>query len=105
VRPVDQGAGPTETGGQAATEVRLSATAVAGRDRGSFSAAGGNPACDPSRLLRDYVVRVREDSDDPLLGRAYVALGRARLVAGFFILERHRPLTSDARSSGASTGT
>ena len=58
-------------------------------------AAGGNRAYDPSRLLRDYVVRVREDSDDLLLGKAYVALGAARLAAGFFLLERHRPLTSD----------
>ena len=58
-------------------------------------AAGGNPVYDPSRLLRDYVVRVREDSDELLLGKAYVALGSARVAAGFFLLERHRPLTSD----------
>jgi hypothetical protein len=57
-------------------------------------AAGHNPVYDPSRLLRDYVVRVREDSDDLLLGKAYVALGAARVAAGFFVLERHRPLTS-----------
>jgi hypothetical protein len=50
---------------------------------------------DPSRLLRDYVVRVREDSDDLLLGKAFVALGPARLAAGFFLLERHGPLRSD----------
>jgi hypothetical protein len=59
-------------------------------------AAGANPVYDPSRLLRDYVVRVREDSDDVLLGKAYLAVGPARLAAGFFLLERHRPLTSDA---------
>jgi hypothetical protein len=58
-------------------------------------AAGGNPVYDPSRLLRDYVVRVREDSDELLLGKAYLALGPTRPAAGFFLLERDRPVTSD----------
>ena len=53
---------------------------------------GRNPAYDPSRLLRDYLVRCVPGSDDLLLGKAYMALGPARLAAGFFLLERHRPL-------------
>lgn len=51
---------------------------------------GGNPLFDPSRLLRDYLVRVDEDSDDVLLGKAYLAVGFARIPLGFFLLERHR---------------
>lgn len=51
---------------------------------------GGNPKHDPSRLLRDYLVRVEDDSDELLLGKAYLAVGGARLPVGFFLLERHR---------------
>jgi hypothetical protein len=53
---------------------------------------GGNPRYDPSCLLRDYLVRGVRGSDDLLLGKAYLALGPARLVASFFVLERRRPL-------------
>jgi hypothetical protein len=53
---------------------------------------GGNPVYDPSRLLRDYMVRILPGSDDLLLGKAYLALGPARVTASFFLLERHRPL-------------
>lgn len=53
---------------------------------------GRNPTYDPSRLLRDYLVRCVPGSDDLLLGKAYLALGGARVTAGFFLLERHRPL-------------
>jgi hypothetical protein len=53
---------------------------------------GGNPRYDPSRFLRDYLVRVVRGSDDLLLGKAYLALGSARLAATFFLLERQRPL-------------
>lgn len=56
---------------------------------------GGNPRYDVTRVLRDYVVRVTQGSDDLLLGKAYLALGRARLPASFFLLERHRPLRID----------
>ena len=46
--------------------------------------AGGNPPRDPTAVLRDYLVRI----DDGLyLGRAYVALGRARIPIGYFALE------------------
>jgi hypothetical protein len=55
---------------------------------------GRNPWYDPSRLLRDYVVRIDADSDDLLLGKAYAALGPLRIPLSFFLLERYRPLTS-----------
>ena len=51
-----------------------------------------NPFYDPSRLLRDYLVRCTPGSDDLLLGKAYMALGPARIAAGYFLLERYRPL-------------
>ncbi len=53
---------------------------------------GGNPRYDPSRLLRDYLVRCVPGSDDLLLGKAYTAVGPWRIPATFFLLERHRPL-------------
>lgn len=53
---------------------------------------GGNPALDPSRLLRDYLVRCVPGSDDLLLGKAYLAIGPLRVVGSFFVLERLRAL-------------
>ena len=53
--------------------------------------AGPNRTIDPSRALRDYVVRVERGSDDMLLGKAYVALGPARVPVSWFILERSKP--------------
>lgn len=53
---------------------------------------GGNFPLDPTARLRDYVVRVERGSDDLLLGKAYVALGPARIdVRSYFVLERRRP--------------
>jgi hypothetical protein len=52
---------------------------------------GGNPRLDPSRTLRDYLVRVRPGSDELLLGKAFVAVGPARLAVSYFVLERLRP--------------
>ena len=52
---------------------------------------GNNRAYDPAGLVRDYLVRVDPDSDDLLLGKAYLAVGSARIAVGFFLLERHRP--------------
>jgi hypothetical protein len=49
----------------------------------------------PANLIRDYVVRVEEDSDDLLLGKAYLALGPARIPVGFFILERRQRFEPD----------
>lgn len=46
-------------------------------------------AFDPAQRLRDYLVAV--DGDDTLLlGHAFVAFGRARVKATFFVLERLR---------------
>jgi hypothetical protein len=48
---------------------------------------GGNPAGDPSRGLRDYLVQL---DDDRWLGKAHYALGPARIAVGYFLLERFR---------------
>jgi hypothetical protein len=56
---------------------------------------GGNKPYDPTSGLRDYLVQL---GDDLLLGKAYYALGPARIRSNFFILERHRVgLTDYAR--------
>ena len=53
---------------------------------------GKNPTLDPSRGLRDYVVRIEKGSDELLLGKAFYALGPLRLPTfSYFLLERHRP--------------
>ncbi len=52
-------------------------------DYGEVSGA----ALDPARVLRDYLVRVDEASDELLLGKAYGALGKYLMPVGFFILE------------------
>lgn len=51
---------------------------------------GGNPAWDITRGLRDYLVQVDADNPDLLLGKAYAAVGPARIAVGYFILERWR---------------
>ena len=48
---------------------------------------GGNPALDPSRGLRDYLVQLDAER---WLGKAYYAAGPARIPVGFFVLERWR---------------
>ncbi len=57
---------------------------------------GDNPLLDPSRVLRDYLVRVRPGSDDLLLGKATVALGTARIPTNYFVLQRHRLVSGGA---------
>ena len=52
---------------------------------------GDNPALDPSRGLRDYLVQVSPDNPDLYLGKAYYALGPTRVATSFFVLERDRP--------------
>ena len=52
---------------------------------------GGNPASDVSRFIRDFLVRVEPGSDELLLGKAYLALGPARLFSNFFLLQRLGP--------------
>lgn len=49
---------------------------------------GGNKRLDPTRGLRDYLVKL---DDDLFLGKAYYALGPVRVAASFFLLERLRP--------------
>jgi hypothetical protein len=56
---------------------------------------GPNPPWEPSRTLRDYLVRVERGSDEILLGTAFVAVGpvRVRAPQSYFVLERHKPTT------------
>lgn len=59
---------------------------------------GKNPALDPSRVLRDYVVQVDPKNPNLFLGKAYGAIGPLRIPTNFFILERFRVgLTDYAR--------
>jgi hypothetical protein len=51
---------------------------------------GGNPAYDPSQVLRDYVVQVDPKNPNLFLGKAYGAFGPLRIPTNFFILERFR---------------
>lgn len=51
---------------------------------------GENRRLDPSRGLRDYVVRVDEPGAELYLGKAYAAVGPARVPVSFFVLERLR---------------
>ncbi|HZJ67276.1 MAG TPA: hypothetical protein VFD36_27400 [Kofleriaceae bacterium] len=51
---------------------------------------GGNPAWDITGGLRDYLVQVDADNPDLFLGKAYAAIGPARLPLGSFVLERFR---------------
>ena len=51
----------------------------------------GNAGLDPTRGLRDYLVQVDPAQPDLFLGKAYYALGSARLGLSFFLLERFRP--------------
>ena len=52
---------------------------------------GDNPIYDPSRGLRDYLVQVDAGDRDLYLGKAYYAVGPARVPLSFFVLERLRP--------------
>lgn len=49
--------------------------------------SGGHSWLDPSRRIRDYLVRVEPGSDKLLLGRAFLALGPLRPSPTFFVLE------------------
>ena len=51
---------------------------------------GGNKPWDPTSGLRDYLVQVDPENPDLFLGKAYYALGPARVRSNFFILERWR---------------
>lgn len=48
-----------------------------------------NPIWDPSSVLRDYVVQVEAENPDLFLGKAYLAVGPARVFSNYFVLERY----------------
>lgn len=52
---------------------------------------GANGRLNPLSALRDYLVRCSPGSDDVLLGKAFMAVGRHRVPVGYFLLERYRP--------------
>lgn len=52
---------------------------------------GGNAKLDITGGVRDYIVQVDPTNPDLLLGKAYYAIGPARIgTLNYFILERHR---------------
>lgn len=55
----------------------------------NYAASPKNFAADPTRLLRDYIVRVYPDGPDLVLGKAYLAFGPMRVFVSYFVLERH----------------
>ena len=66
-----------------------------------YSAYASGPL-DPAGGIRDYAVTL-DDAHDLLLGHAFVALGRARLHATFFVLERLRRAPANAASASTET--
>jgi hypothetical protein len=63
----------------------------------------GNAGFDPTRGLRDYLVQVDPAQPDLFLGKAYYALGPARLGVSFFVLERFRRACGVGPTSGPTT--
>jgi hypothetical protein len=60
---------------------------------------GGNKAYDPTAGLRDYLIQVDPENPDLFLGKAYYAVGPARIGGlNYFILERHRRGLTDYAS-------
>jgi hypothetical protein len=97
-RPVvqDRDADPWQVAGAPFGWFRVGPVDATDRDNAYLHAAlldygrGGNRLWDPSRNLRDYLVQV-DGSEGLYLGKAYYALGPARLGVSFFVLERLRP--------------
>ena len=52
--------------------------------------ADGNNSLFEGAFLRDYIVQPDPDNDDLYLGVAYTALGPARIMPSFFVIERLR---------------
>jgi hypothetical protein len=98
-RPVRQNQveGPWQVGERRFGWYRVTAVDPTARDNAYLHAAlldygrGENPLWDPSRNLRDYLVQVEAGDRDLYLGKAYYALGPARVALSFFVLERLRP--------------
>jgi len=51
-------------------------------------------------MLRDYIKQVDPDNDDLYLGKAYFAVGPARVAPAFFIIERDRPAPVEVEHKG-----
>lgn len=64
----------------------------------------GNASFDPTRGLRDYLVQVDPAQPDLFLGKAYYALGPARLGVSFFVLERFRRAAGGGLATGPAPG-
>lgn len=60
---------------------------------------GMNHSYDPSNGLRDYLVQVSPENPNLYLGKAYYALGRARIPVSFFVLERFQRGPTDPHFS------
>lgn len=56
---------------------------------------GGNPWYQPAQVLRDYIVQVYPDDPTLLIGKAYVALGGARIFGGNFVMRRSTEKSDD----------
>lgn len=56
---------------------------------------GKNASYNPERVIRDYLVKVTPDNPDLFLGKAFIALGPARIFSNFFILERYNESNFD----------
>jgi hypothetical protein len=56
---------------------------------------GTNASYNPERVIRDYLVQVDPNNPDLLLGKAYIALGPARVFSNFFVLDRYNKAEFD----------
>jgi hypothetical protein len=57
----------------------------------NYGASPRNIFVRPERVLRDYLVVPDPNDRDLLLGKAYLAIGAARVFSNFFVLKRLRP--------------
>ena len=57
-----------------------------------YSRGPANGWVDPSNLLRDYLIQVDPNNRDLFLGKAYTAIGPARVFVGYFVLERYNQI-------------
>jgi hypothetical protein len=58
-----------------------------------YAASPRNPVYHVERTIRDYLVRPVPDDPDVMLGRAFVGIGRVRVVSSFFLIQRGAPFT------------
>lgn len=69
----------------------------------NYGTSPRNPAIDITKVLRDYLVQPDPDNKDVFLGKAYVALGNARIAVSFFLLERLRENRFSVEESSETT--